>query len=127
MAITKFYIEALRRYGTGDGRASRSEFWYFNLVLFALVFCGAVVAVVLEGAGASIVGTLLLLGISVFHIIPSWTVAVRRLHDTGRSGWWVLLSFVPIIGAIILIVFFAQKGTEGRNDYGAPAYTLDQL
>ena len=127
MAPIKFYVEALRKYGTGDGRAGRSEYWYFYLVFFALVFCGAVVAVVLEAAGASIVGTILLVVISVFHIIPSWTVGVRRLHDTGRSGWWLLMSFVPIIGLIVLLVFLLERSADGNNDYGRPPPTLQQI
>ena len=127
MAPIKFYIEALRKYGTGDGRASRSEYWYFYLVLFALVFGGAVVAVVLDAAGASIVGTILLVVISVFHIIPSWTVAVRRLHDTGRSGWWLLMSLVPFAGPIVLLVFWLERSAEGNNDYGRPPLTLQQI
>lgn len=127
MAATKFYVEALRNYLDGSGRASRSEFWYFYLAYVIVAFCGAVVSVVLESTGASIVGTILFLGIIAFHFIPSWTVTVRRLHDTGRSGWWLLIAILPFAGAVVLFVFMVEASVKGSNDYGRPPYTLEQL
>lgn len=58
---------------------------------------------------------------SLLLLIPGLAVGVRRLHDTDRSGWWLLLGFIPVVGAIVLIVFAAQKGTAGANKYGPPA------
>ena len=89
------YIKGLSSYGTGEGRANPLEFSYFHLALCALVFCGGMVAVVLETAVATLVGHILLLAISVYHIFPTRIVAFRRLRDAGRSGWWLLTPMAP--------------------------------
>ncbi len=95
----------LTKYIDFSGRASRSEFWWFFL------FC--VVANVLTG-WIQYVGPL----VSLALLLPSIAVGVRRLHDTDRAGWWYLLVFVPLIGFIVLIVFWCQQGTQGRNRFG---------
>jgi uncharacterized membrane protein YhaH (DUF805 family) len=91
-------------YATFGGRASRSEFWWFQLflliVLTALIFTGP--------------GVLLSLGL----VLPSWAVAVRRLHDIDKSGWNILWYAIPLIALILLFVWNCRKGTEGDNDYG---------
>ena len=113
-------VEATRRffsnYATFSGRASRSEYWY--AVLFMLL--SGLVAVALD---AALFGTRAEIDpiTSIWQLallIPSISVAVRRLHDTDRSGWNYLWVFLPVIGAIILIVFFCQRGSPGRNRYG---------
>lgn len=100
-----------------EGRAPRSEYWWF--ALFAVLL--GIVASIIDG----ILGTVTANGIGLISsiaslalIIPSIAVAVRRLHDTDRSGWFYLLNFIPIIGWIVLIVFFVQQGTNGRNRFG---------
>ena len=100
-----------------EGRAPRSEYWWF--ALFAVLL--GIVASIIDG----ILGTVTANGIGLISsiaslalIIPSIAVAVRRLHDTDRSGWFYLLNFIPIIGWIVLIVFFIQQGTNGRNRFG---------
>ena len=103
-----------RQYVGFSGRASRSEFWWFTL--FGL----------LVGLAAALVdptGTIgVLLSLALF--LPSLAVSVRRLHDTGRSGWWLLIGLVPIAGLIVLIVFFVMRGDPGANRYGpTPAET----
>jgi uncharacterized membrane protein YhaH (DUF805 family) len=88
------------KYVDFSGRASRSEYWWF--FLFVLLGCAVLwhVNAVLYGLFA--LGTLL----------PSLSAASRRLHDTGRSGWWQLIGFIPLIGLIVLIVFLAQEGSS---------------
>jgi len=99
-----------QKYADFNGRARRSEYWYF--VLFSAIF--SIVASVIDGlTGYPILATIY--GLAAF--IPGLAVAVRRLHDTGRSGWWYLLVFT-IIGIIPLIIFFAMEGTPGPNEYG---------
>lgn len=93
------------KYVDFSGRASRSEYWWF--VLF--VFLGSIVA--------SLFGHLLHLLFALGTLLPSLAAATRRLHDTGRSGWWQLIGLVPLVGWIILIVFLAQ---EGSHDGEAP-------
>jgi uncharacterized membrane protein YhaH (DUF805 family) len=92
-------------------RACRSEYWYW--VLFAVI--GAIVARAIDYViGAPIVYTVF--GLAV--LIPNIAIGVRRLHDLDRSGWWLLLSLIPLVGAIILIVWFCGKGTDGPNRFG---------
>jgi uncharacterized membrane protein YhaH (DUF805 family) len=95
-------------------RACRSEFWYWQLFLLV---GGLIVKLFDLGVGfrISILATLFWLA----TMIPSIAVQVRRLHDTDRSGWWLLLALVPLIGAIVLIVWFCTKGTHGYNRFGA--------
>ena len=96
----------LSKYATFEGRASRSEYWYFVLFTVLLSFATALISDVLN--------LFALLAIA----LPSLAVGVRRLHDTDRSGWWYLIWFVPVVGWVILIVFFCQRGTPGRNQFG---------
>ncbi|MEE4276420.1 MAG: DUF805 domain-containing protein [Thermoleophilia bacterium] len=112
-----WYIEVLKKYAVFDGRARRKEFWFF--VLFNIII-SAVLAIVDNVIGSSVgdanVG--FLGGIySLAVLIPSIAVTVRRLHDTERSGWWILLSFVPF-GVIVVLVFALIEGTAGPNKYG---------
>jgi uncharacterized membrane protein YhaH (DUF805 family) len=115
-----WYLEVFRKYATFDGRARRAEYWYF--ALFNLIFSS--VLGVLDGivrSNSSSASTVGLLGglYSLAVLIPSIAVGVRRLHDTGRSGWWMLIGFIPLIGAIWLLVYFVEEGTAGPNQYGA--------
>ena len=96
-----------------SGRARRSEFWYWTLFQIIL----GVIASILDravfdrnnGAFSVVVGLALLL--------PSLAVAVRRLHDSGRTGWWLLIGLIPVIGTIVLIIFYVQD-SQGDNKYG---------
>ncbi|MDI6711619.1 MAG: DUF805 domain-containing protein [Anaerosomatales bacterium] len=112
----RWYLEALKKYATFSGRASRAEYWWF--VLFNLLFGIAVgVLDVLLGTvtddGTGVLGTLYTLAI----LLPGIAVAIRRLHDTDRSGWHMLLAFVPLAN-IVLLAFFLEDGTPGPNRYG---------
>ncbi len=94
-------------YITIQGRAPRSAYWWWALFIF--------LASIVLGLGAGgLLGTLFSLG----TLLPSITVGVRRLHDTGRTGWWLLIVLVPVVGVIVLLVFFVMRGNEGANDYG---------
>ncbi|MGH7299954.1 MAG: DUF805 domain-containing protein [Candidatus Rokuibacteriota bacterium] len=114
-----WFVTALRKYAVFSGRSRRSEYWYFAL-FYLLIY---LVLMVVDGIGGFIdpgSGIGLLSGIATLALlIPSLAVSVRRLHDTGRSGWWILIGFVPLVGAIILIVFLAQDGETGANRFGA--------
>ena len=110
------FVEAIRvcfsKYGTFTGRARRSEYWWFAL-FGAIVY---VVASILDGAAHTVAFVVIaLLGL----LVPSIAVAVRRLHDTTRSGWWYFISLVPLVGGIILLVYFVSDSTPGSNEYGA--------
>ena len=95
-----------------SGRACRSEYWFW--VLFVLI--ADVVAIAIDAAiGMQIVSSLF--GLAV--LLPGLAVTVRRLHDLDRTGWWILLGLIPLVGAIILIIWFCSKGTDGLNRFGA--------
>ena len=105
------------KYATFSGRASRSEYWYF-LLFYLLVNIGANFVAsgpVWYGPGAG--GPLLAL-IPLAFFLPSIAVAVRRLHDIDRTGWWLLIAFIPVIGAIVLLVFACTAPSPGQNRYG---------
>ena len=111
----RYYFEALKKYAVFSGRATRAEYWYF--VLFNFI---AAVAIVL--VGNIIFGYPLTMVLSWIYalavFIPGLAVAVRRLHDTGRSGWWIFINLVPFIGSIVLLVFLIQDSQPGENKYG---------
>ncbi|WP_237217291.1 DUF805 domain-containing protein, partial [Falsiroseomonas oryziterrae] len=102
----------LQNYVTFSGRARRSEFWFF--ILFNLLV--QVVAAILDSflGDTGIMGAIASLAL----FLPGLAVSVRRLHDTGRSGWWVLLGLVPLVGIIVLIVWYANRGEDGPNRFG---------
>jgi uncharacterized membrane protein YhaH (DUF805 family) len=102
----------LENYANFNGRARRAEFWWYFLanLIISIVFN------VLAAAASFFAILSLIYALAV--LIPGLAVGVRRLHDTGRSGWWLLIALIPIVGIIVLIVFFAQDTTPGVNDYG---------
>lgn len=115
------------KYVTFSGRAQRSEFWFFALFVFAGqiilgIFDSFLFGTVttMEGGFQAQTSTPILSGLfGLATLLPMISVAVRRLHDTDRSGWWYWLALIPLIGTIILIVWFASKGTSGPNKYGS--------
>ena len=108
-----WYLGCWKKYAEFAGRARRQEFWMF--VLFNLLVSIAV------GIVDGILGTSGALGglYSLAVLIPSLAVAVRRLHDTDRCGWWLLLPLIPLVGGIILLVFFCIESKPGSNRFGA--------
>lgn len=96
------------KYATFHGRACRSEFWWWAL-------CNGLLAIAIDGTIGS--GGALL-GYYVATFLPTLAVTVRRHHDGNRSGWWILLCLIPIIGALILLFLYISKGTHGPNIYG---------
>jgi len=113
-----WYLKVLKNYVGFNGRAQRAEFWYFTLFNFlavlALTFVDALIGTYSAEGGLGLISSIYLLGV----MLPGIAVAIRRLHDTNRSGWWYLLILVPLIGAIVLIVFFVQDSSPGTNEYG---------
>jgi uncharacterized membrane protein YhaH (DUF805 family) len=109
-------IMPLKRYAEFQGRSRRKEYWLFALFSFLVSLVLMVIDLTL-GTGAPGLGIFQAIW-SLGVLIPSIAVGVRRLHDTDRSGWWLLISFIPLIGAIVLIVFLVQDGTRGPNKFG---------
>ena len=111
------FVDAIKsvftQYVGFSGRARRSEFWYFYLFTILLSIVASIVQRAMTNSTNGIVTTIIGLAI----ILPSLAVAVRRLHDTSRSGWWLLIGLIPVVGTIILIVFWVQD-SHGDNQYG---------
>ncbi|WP_042390435.1 DUF805 domain-containing protein [Streptacidiphilus melanogenes] len=105
-----WYIAVLKNYVGFSGRARRQEFWWFTLIN---VVVEVVLYLVDNAIGSQILGGIYGLAI----LLPAIAVAVRRLHDTGRSAWWLLLYFT-CIGWIVLLVFWILEGNQGQNKYG---------
>ena len=109
----------LRRYAEFRGRSRRKELWMY----FLLTVVATVIARVLDGvlgvmSAAPGVGIFTILT-SLALIVPSTAVIVRRLHDTERSGWWYLIGLVPLVGGIVLLIFFLNDGTPCENRFGS--------
>lgn len=110
MGVWQYYVDAVKnKYATFEGRATRSAFWYYQLVNF-------IILVILSTISAGILGLIYSLAV----LVPGWAVGARRLHDTGKSGWWQLIALIPLIGIIVLIIFWVQESTIGKNKYGKP-------
>jgi uncharacterized membrane protein YhaH (DUF805 family) len=129
MTFSEAVKSCLSNYATFTGRASRSEFWFFWLFTLLVLIVASIIDSALgtsftmtnpatgldQSAGYGYI--YLISGLAL--LLPSLAVAVRRLHDTDRSGWWLLIGLIPLIGAIVLIVWYATKGTSGDNRYGS--------
>jgi len=107
----EYYLEVLKKYAVFEGRARRSEYWYFALFNFI-----ATIAAVLVDS---------VIGFPIFYFvyilaafIPGLAVLVRRLHDTNKSGWWFFIAFIPILGGIALLVFLCTDSDQNENQYG---------
>ncbi|MEM1152989.1 MAG: DUF805 domain-containing protein [Pseudomonadota bacterium] len=123
MGFQAAVVAVLSKYATFSGRASRAEYWWWFLALFLLmvmlrVLDGAVIAPALgfqpfaEEAGTPL-STLILLAV----FLPNLAVGVRRLHDTDRSGWWLLIGLIPLLGGLILLYFFVQPSDAANNRF----------
>jgi uncharacterized membrane protein YhaH (DUF805 family) len=113
-----WYLEVLKKYAVFSGRARRAEYWYFVLFNLIIVIVLSLIDTLL-GTFNVMRGVGLLSGIyGLAVLIPSLAVTVRRLHDIDRTGWWILINLVPLIGTIVLLVFALTPGTPGSNRYG---------
>lgn len=125
----------LRRYADFSGRSRRKEYWMYVLFLIIVFVVLSVLDSMLGlggssssdlstsgervGASASVHGGVLTIIFWLATLVPSIAVGVRRLHDTDRSGWWLLIGLIPLIGGIVLLVFNVSEGTRGPNRFGA--------
>jgi uncharacterized membrane protein YhaH (DUF805 family) len=108
------YTKVLKNYSDFSTRATRTEYWMFTLINF-LIMVG--ISIIVGTMGKFISGIVsVIYGLLV--IIPGLAVSVRRLHDTNRSGWWLLIGFVPFIGVIVILLFMISDSTPGANTYG---------
>jgi uncharacterized membrane protein YhaH (DUF805 family) len=113
-----WYLEAWKKFAVFQGRSRRKEYWFFALfnllIAIALAIVDVMIGTVNYQAGIGLLGGLYMLAM----LIPSIAVGVRRLHDIGRTGWWLLLGLVPVVGGIVLLVFALIDSQPGPNEYG---------
>ena len=106
-----WYIDVLKKYAVFDGRATRSEYWYFVLI-------NTVISLILIAIGGTAENNLLYTVYSLGVFIPTLAVTARRLHAIGKSGWWQLIILIPILGLIVLIFFLVKESMPVGNKYG---------
>lgn len=113
-----WYIAVLKKYVEFNGRARRKEYWYFFLfsliITIVLAFIDGLIGTYSAESGAGLLQTIYSLAV----LLPGIAVSIRRLHDTDRSGWWLLIALIPLIGAIVLLVFMVLDSTPGENRFG---------
>lgn len=115
-----WYIDVLKKYTVFSGRARRKEYWMFFLFSAIISIFLAVIdefmgwQFEMDGESLGFLSTLYYVAV----IVPYLAVIFRRLHDTERSGWWILIAFIPIVGVVVLLVFMILQGTKGENRYG---------
>jgi len=114
-----WYFDVVKnKYAAFDGRARRKEFWYFMLVNIIIIFSLNIIENLI-GTYNSDLGMGILQGIYYLAtLVPALAVSIRRLHDSNLRGWWMLLGFIPIVGALILIILYVRDSTPEENKYG---------
>ena len=112
----EWYMQVLKQYAVFSGRAPRREYWFFVL-WYLIISIGLAVIDTLLGLRIGNAGLLQSL-YALALLIPSIAVTVRRLHDTGRAGWWVLIVLVPLVGFIVLLIFMLLDTEPRDNEYG---------
>lgn len=113
-----WYVEALKKYATFSGRASRREYWWFALVSTLVTVALAIADIAMDNYSHDAGMGLLTSIYTLLVFLPSLGLAVRRLHDIDRSGWWLLIGLIPLIGYLVIIVFACLPGTRGANRFG---------
>ena len=109
MKFSESVSTCIKKYFVFEGRASRSEYWWFQLIVSPSYLISEVVESEIS---------YFFLGITLFTLIPAISAGVRRLHDTNKSGFFILISFIPFIGGLVLLFFFITEGTKGKNKFG---------
>ena len=109
-----FYLDPWKKFADFKGRARRKEFWIFFFINSAVMYLLQFLTTKL-----GMVGTIILAVFALAILVPSAAAAIRRMHDIGKSGWWVLINLIPIIGTIWFIILGAKDSQQGSNEYGA--------
>lgn len=119
-----YFIDGLKKYAVFDGRAARRQFWFFLLwyIIFSIIagIIDALINTPVIISGNGIIGSIFLLA----TFLPMLGIEIRRLHDINKSGLWVLINLIPLVGTIYFLYLMSKKGDYGVNDYGAPVYPL---
>jgi uncharacterized membrane protein YhaH (DUF805 family) len=127
MSPIDWAMRPLAHYADFEGRASRSEYWWFQLFqLIAYLVLGITFAIIgsaVGGTGSGFLTVIILIGLLMLAlVIPNLAVMARRFHDQDLSGWLILLYFIPYAGGLIIVVFMCIRGTDGPNRYGSDPF-----
>ncbi|MDR0232517.1 MAG: DUF805 domain-containing protein [Dysgonamonadaceae bacterium] len=117
-----WYLKVLKQYADFSGRARRTEFWMFvlfNAIIMSVLAFVMIAGLASRGGGLSGLGIFLYSIYALAMVVPSLAVVVRRLHDIGKSGWFFFIGFIPLVGPIILLVFYCTDSQAGSNQWGA--------
>lgn len=127
--MVNYWLTAFKKYADFNGRARRSEYWYFTLMNMIIIFgmYAVIIAAAVGRSGvlAGIFGVLVII-YALGTFIPALAATVRRLHDIGKSGWMYCVSFIPLAGPIWLLVLLATDSTPGENEYGPNPKTWEE-
>lgn len=118
-SIFDWFKKALRNFTNFSGRARRKEYWYFTLVATCFVLVAAVIDTIFD------MDEVIFSIVSIIFAIPSIAVTIRRLHDINKSGWWYLISIIPLIGSLIILFWTCKDTHPNTNQWGLPARKLD--
>ena len=125
MSPIDWALRPLTKYADFSDRAPRAEYWWFYLLTIVASLVAMIVDSVIGTGGTLGSYGILTLLVTLGLLIPSLAAGVRRLHDTDRSGWWLLIVLVPLVGVIVLLVFFVFEGTRGDNRFGRDPYAAE--
>ena len=117
----EWYLKVMRdNYANFNGRARRKEYWMFTLFFLLFALLAGFVIGILSAVGETVAMIAIILAVVWYlaHLVPSLAVTVRRLHDTGKRGWFYLLAIIPYIGGLIIFIFTVIEGDKGDNKYG---------
>ena len=117
----EWYLKVMRdNYANFNGRARRKEYWMFTLFFLLFALLAGFVIGILSAVGETVAMIAIILAVVWYlaHLVPSLAVTVRRLHDTGKSGWFYLLAIIPYLGGLIIFIFTVIEGDKGDNKYG---------
>ncbi|GLI86343.1 membrane protein [Rossellomorea marisflavi] len=125
-----WFLKGLKQYADFSGRARRQEFWMYMLFysIFGIILYGvAVIGMAMQSEGIILLGMGIYILYTLALLVPTLAITVRRLHDTGRSGFWYFIGFVPLVGGIILIVFCCLDSENGNNQWGSNPKNSDSM
>ncbi|WP_430482421.1 DUF805 domain-containing protein [Rossellomorea marisflavi] len=125
-----WFLKGLKQYADFSGRARRQEYWMYMLFysIFGIILYGvAVIGMAMQSEGIILLGMGIYILYTLALLVPTLAITVRRLHDTGRSGFWYFIGFVPLVGGIILLVFCCLDSENGNNQWGSNPKNSDSM
>ena len=117
----QYFIKGLKNYATFNGRATRTEYWMyylFYMIIYFVILGIDIAGAAMENEALSLIGAVLIFLFILGLFIPTWAICFRRLHDVGKSGWYIFVNLIPIVGGIWFLVLMCTDSQPGKNQYG---------